>query len=286
MKRWVWAVVAVVVAVLVGGYAYSNHQITENQYRTEMSNGKSAIQDKQYTKAESHFENALKRKTNDSAAQRYLDQTQAFVSGKNAMTDRHFQSAKDYFTTVKNTQNTSGILVSRAKSRLKTLKIVMANVKKYNKLYNEAVTQNKAMEYEASNNTLNQLFSDTEFSKAYYKNIYEKAKDLQEANNKGMTGESSTPSTNSSSSSSTALTESEKQAADAYQGSNEYTVPKSQTQINGQTITAAQINDARSTLQSVGVQPGQFSDQDIRTGLIAANKQGISFKAYAEKTYK
>ncbi|KRM59558.1 hypothetical protein C5L31_000339 [Secundilactobacillus malefermentans] len=292
MKRWVWAVVAVVVAVLIGGYAYSNHRITENQYNTEMSNGQAAIQAKQYTSAESHFENALKRKTNDSAAQRYLDQTQSFVSGKNAMTSRHFNAAKNYFTTVKNTKNTSGVLVTRSKSRLATLKIVIKNVKKYNKIYSEAVTQNKATEYEASNATLNQLFADSEFTKTYYKNIYTKARALQTANTKGITGEATSATTSSSSSSSSAssssasLTSSEQSAANAYSGSNEYTVPKSQTQIDGQTITAAQINNARSTLSSIGVTPGQFSDQDIRSGLIAANKAGISFKSYAQKNYK
>ncbi|MCF7522500.1 hypothetical protein L3X07_02145 [Levilactobacillus brevis] len=75
MKKWVWVVATIVVALLIGGYAYSNHHATAKEYQAAMANGRTAIQSKHYTQAESYFQNALKRRLNDKTAQRYLTQT-------------------------------------------------------------------------------------------------------------------------------------------------------------------------------------------------------------------
>ena len=153
--------------------------------------------------------------------------------------------------------------------------------------------------------------TDKDAKQSYYQDTYNKAVELRSANNKAIkNGGDGTPASDSSSvaattsdssSSTTAttdsssatssssvsgLTKAESEAAKNYKGTNEYTVKKSQTEINGKTITSAQISAARKTLKNAGVQESSFSDQDIRTGLIAANKAGISYKSYVNKNYK
>jgi len=194
------------------------------------------------------------------------------------------------------------------------LKTIQLKVETFQGVYEQALTQNQGQSYEASNATLDRIFKDTDAKQSYYTDIYNQAVDLRSANNQaikhggdGTAASITMPNSSSSSASSNSanansgsianannsssgrtkgLTGAEKQAAKNYKGSNEFTVKKSQTEIKGKTITAAQIASARKTLSSIGVAGGSFSDQDIRTGLIAANKAGISFKAYAQKTYK
>lgn len=297
MKKWIWTIVAVVVIAVVGGVAFTSHHITQKAYTAAMTTGKSAIDKKNYSVAESAFQEALRHRTNDKQAQGYLSQTQNFVAAESAMTDNEFSTAKKDYTKVKNADPSNKTLENRAKDALKNLKTVQLKADTFQQIYDQALSQNQGQQYTASNATLDKIFKDADAKQSYYTNIYNKAVDLRNANNKaiknggdGTASSDSSSITNSSasssSSSSTGLTDAEKQAAQNYKGSNEYTVPKSRTEIDGQTITAAQINTARNTLKSIGVSEGSFSDQDIRDGMIAANKQGISFKSYAEKNYK
>lgn len=305
LKKWVWAIIAVVIVAVVGGITFTSHHMTQEAYSSAMTTGKKAVQKENYSVAESAFQEALRHRTNEATAQSYLSQTQNFVAAQSAMNNSEFSTAKRDFNKVKSASPSNAVLAKRATKALKKLKTVQAQSDLYQQIYDQALTQNKGQSYTASNSTLDRIFKDAEAKQSYYTDIYNKAVDLRSANNDAIkhggdgTASSSSASDSTSSAGSAAasnsdsatssvsgLTDSEKQAAKNYKGSNEYTVPKSQTEVNGKTITTAQINSARKTLSSIGVAPGSFSDQDIRNGLIAANKAGISFKSYAEKNYK
>lgn len=297
MKKWIWTIVAVVIIAVVGGVAFTGHHITQKAYSTAMMTGKQAVSKKNYSIAESAFQEALRHRTNDKQAQGYLTQTQNFVSAESAMTDHEFSTAKSDYTKVKNAKTGLSTLSKRAKTALTLLKTVQLKAETFQDVYDQALTQNQGQSYEASNATLDRIFKDAAAKEPYYTDIYNKAVDLRSTNNKAIKNggdgtadtsvdSSADSSASSSTSSSAGLTETEKQAVKNYKGSNEFTVKKSQTEINGKTITAAQIASARKTLSSIGVSAGSFSDQDIRSGLIAANKAGISFKSYAQKNYK
>ncbi|WP_407889443.1 hypothetical protein [Levilactobacillus sp. N40-8-2] len=295
MKKWVWVVATIVVALLIGGYAYSNHHATAKEYQAAMANGRTAIQSKHYTQAESYFQNALKRRLNDQTAQHYLTQTQRYVSGENALEARHFSSAQGYYGEVKDTTNASTVLVKRAKDRYKQVKDIRANVKQFKQILNKAQGENKALNYGQSNTTLDELFNNTKFRQSYYKNLYEEALALRKSNNAGQTSETSSAASSSSStdssssvasSSSASLTSSEKQAASNYSGSNEYTVTQSQKELDGKTITNGQIGSARQTINAAGGQADAMSDQDVRVALQQANKKGLSLTKYTQQYLK
>ncbi|ARQ92687.1 hypothetical protein [Levilactobacillus brevis] len=300
MKKWVWVVATIVVALLIGGYAYSNHHAAAKEYQAAMANGRTAIQSKHYTQAESYFQNALKRRLNDKTAQRYLTQTQRFVSAEDALDDLHFASAQTHYQTVRDTKNGSQILTKRAQDRLKQVKTIRSNVKQFKKLLSQAQGQNEALNYGQSNTTLDELFNNSKFRQRYYKNLYSQALALRKANNAGQTASlassasstaaassssesSATSSSTATSSSSASLTSSEQAAAKNYSGSNEYTVTKKQKELNGKTITADQIASARKTINAAGVQADAMSDQDVRVALQQANKKDMSLSAYAKQ---
>ncbi|MGY5340570.1 hypothetical protein [Levilactobacillus spicheri] len=303
MKKWVWVVATIVVALLIGGYAYSNHHATAKEYDAAMTNGRTALQAKNYTQAESYFQNALKRKLNDPTAQTYLTQTQRFVSGEDALTARKFARAEGRYQKVQDTKGGSPVLVKRAKQRLTTVKKIRANVAQFQQILTKAQEQNQALNYGASNNTLDELFNNKQFQQAYYKGLYTRALALRKANNAGQTSavssNSSTTTSPSSSSSSTtgststsgssssaSLTSSEAAAASNYQGKNEYTVTKKQTELNGKVITAAQISSARQTINAAGGAADAMSDQDVRVAMQQADKKGLSLTKYTQTYLK
>ncbi|NLR31547.1 hypothetical protein [Levilactobacillus tujiorum] len=297
MKKWVWVVATIVVALLIGGYAYSNHHATAKEYQAAMANGRTAIQDKHYTQAESYFQNALKRRLNDKTAQRYLTQTQRYVAGENALEARHFATAKTHYAAVKNTENGSAVLVKRAKDRYKQVKEIQANVKQFKEILKKAQGENQALNYGQSNTTLDELFNNEKFRQIYYKNLYDQALTLRKANNAGQTNEtnaaadssssaSSTSSSSATNSSSASLTSSEKQAAKNYSGSNEYTVTQSQKELDGKTITAQQIASARKTIDGAGGNASAMSDQDVRVAMQQAAKKNVSLAKYTSQYLK
>ncbi len=266
-----------------------------------MANGRTAIESKHYTQAESYFQNALKRRLNDKTAQTYLTQTQRYVSGENDLDARHFAAAQEHYQAVKETTGGSSILVTRATKQVKKVKLIRANYKQFKKILTKAQGQNKALNYGQSNTTLDELFNNATFREVYYKGLYDQALQLRKANNAGQSSavteaSSSESSTSSSSddssstatshSSSASLTSSEQSAASAYSGSNEYTVTQSQQELNGKTITAAQINNARKTINAAGGQADAMSDQDVRVAIQQANKKDMSLTKYTAKYLK
>ncbi|MFC6206405.1 hypothetical protein [Levilactobacillus tongjiangensis] len=298
MKKWVWVVATIVVALLIGGYAYSNHHATAKEYQAAMANGRTAIQSKHYTQAESYFQNALKRRLNDKTAQTYLTQTQRYVAADSAMDSLKFDNAEKHYQDVKGMTGGSKVLVTRAKAAYKNVKVVRNNAKQFKKILSKAQGENKALNYGQSNTTLDELFTNTKFKQKYYKDIYAQALALRKANNAGQTSQVTSDATTdasssnqsgsdtATSSSSAGLTSAEQAAANNYSGTNEYTVTKKQKELNGKVITAGQISSARKTINAAGGQANAMSDQDVRVALQSASKKGMSLTKYAQQYLK
>ncbi|BDZ32033.1 cell surface protein [Lactiplantibacillus sp. WILCCON 0030] len=238
MKKWVWVLAIIVVALGVGGYSYSRQQLQERAYAADIQAGKQALKSEQYTQAESAFTRATRTKASDVAAQRYLTQTQTYVNGTQALKSHQFSEAQASFTTVKNTKKGSGVLGDRAKTSVKLVKKIISKRKDYTDKYQKALSLNRANEFTDSNGVLAVLFQSKSFHGTYYNDIYKKAKALRKENNaalKSLTG--STPITDNPTESATtsANQTSESQSAPATQPNDSQ--QKSQRADDKQTAT-------------------------------------------------
>ncbi len=305
MKKWIWIVITIVIAGSVGGYAYARHAQNEKLYTEAIQRADLQITNKNYIAAETSFTNALKRKPNDNRATRLLNQTQTFMAANDLFNDQEFASAKDSYKSVQKTKNGNETLKARAKDRLSTIDEIQSNTKMFNKLYNKALDQTGEGQYTASNNTLDKIISNSVAKQSYYKKILNKAKKLQSKNNAALVGTTTTPSASSSTNdfessttnsstqntpnvapnSSDKLTSSEKKAADAYKGSNEYTVNPKQNQIDGQEITEAQVNTARKEISAAGVDSNAMSDQDVKNVIKGAHDNHETVGQYVKARY-
>lgn len=301
MKKWIWIVIAIVIGASVGGYAYARHSQNEKIYAEAMQRGRLQISNKKYTAAETSFTNALKRKPNDDKANRILNQTQSFISANDLFNSLKFGQAKGEYQSVADTKKGNQLLSDRAKDQITKIKGIQKNRAKYNKIYGQALDQAGNGQYTESNSTLDKIFSDKSIHQSYYADILKKAQTLRDKNNDAISGTSSSDSSNSFESSSSnsntsnnpnvtgdknaSLTSSEKKAAAAYKGSNEYTVTKGQRDLNGKPITAAQITSARKQISAAGVDSNAMSDQDVRNVIKGAHKNGQTIGQYVKAHY-
>lgn len=296
MKKWLWVLVVAVVALGVGGYSYSRHQIQERSYAADMQTGRQAIKAKKYTQAENAFTRATRTKASDTVAQRYLSQTQTYVAGTKAISSRQFTAASDDFNTVISVKKGSDVLVARAKTSLSLVKTIVANRKTDNKNYQKALELNQANEFTDSNGVLTVMFQSKTFSQSYYKDIYRKAKGLQKENNaalKSLTG--STPITDDATESATtgATSTSESSSSDASTSSQQasQSASNSQSTTTGTTTASSSTSDHTSTTGGSADAAGiQATREELNeAGLNAANYtdaqiQAIMQKAAAEHT--
>ena len=302
MKRWIWIVITLVIALSIGGYAFARHSQNEKLYTDAMQRGSLQISNKNYTAAETAYTNALKRKPNDEKAYTILNQTQSFMSANDLFKDREFANAKSGYQSVANTKSGSELLKNRAQSQLTLIKTIQSNNKKYDAIYNQALNETGEGKYAESNSTLDKIFSDKSIKQSYYKDVLQKAEKLRDKNNSALNGSSSSTSndfesSNSSSDSNTtnnpnvtpnknaSLTSSEKKAAANYKGSNEYTVTPSQKEINGKEITASQIASARKQISAAGIDSNAMSDQDVRNVIKGAHNSNESIGKYVKAHY-
>lgn len=166
---------------IIGGF-FINHEINASTYNSSMKNGRTEIRKSQYNAAQTNFQRAAKIKPNSMEVNNLLSQTSKFVAGENKFKDYDFNEAASDFNDVLNYDQGSSVLESRAKVELKVLKQVSKNVNRLKKIYNQALEQNKAKEFTASNNTLDDIFDDDLSSNAFYADIVKEAKKLKAAN--------------------------------------------------------------------------------------------------------
>ncbi|CAJ1190459.1 hypothetical protein FS150101_NMOIFPPK_01282 [Fructilactobacillus sanfranciscensis] len=182
MKKWMLYTIGTIFIVgIIGGF-FINHEINASTYNSSMKNGRTEIRKSQYNAAQTNFQRAAKIKPDSMEVNNLLSQTSKFVAGENKFKDYDFNEAASDFNDVLNYDQGSSVLESRAKVELKVLKQVSKNVNRLKKIYNQALEQNKAKEFTASNNTLDDIFDDDLSSNAFYAGIVKEAKKLKAAN--------------------------------------------------------------------------------------------------------
>lgn len=303
-----WLLATVVIVALIGGYAYSKHNENDNQYQDAMELGAAHISNKEYAAAETAFEDALKQKPDDQKATTMLNQTQTFVSAQKLMKDNKFEDAQNDFEIVVDTKKGNDLLKNRAKVQLKKIEDIITNQKQFEEFYQDAKQQNDEGNYQESNRLLAKILEAANIKDRYYRDILAQAQDLKADNDAALAEqkaqkakenkpaepkatapkeeepEVTTP--NVTGDKDAKLTESEQKAAKNYQGTNEYSVPESQNEINGQQITADQVTSARKAISAAGVNSNAMSDQDIKNAIKAAHEKGQSIGEYAKENFK
>ncbi|POH08545.1 hypothetical protein BGL39_04995 [Fructilactobacillus sanfranciscensis] len=182
MKKWMLYTIGTIFIVgIIGGF-FINHEINASTYNSSMKNGRTEIRKSQYNAAQTNFQRAAKIKPDSMEVNNLLSQTSKFVAGENKFKDYDFNEAASDFNDVLNYDQGSSVLESRAKVELKVLKQVSKNVNRLKKIYNQALEQNKAKEFTASNNTLDDIFDDDLSSNAFYAGIVKEAKKLKAVN--------------------------------------------------------------------------------------------------------
>ncbi|MEN3245436.1 hypothetical protein [Fructilactobacillus sanfranciscensis] len=182
MKKWMLYTIGTIFIVgIIGGF-FINHEINASTYNSSMKNGRTEIRKSQYNAAQTNFQRAAKIKPDSMEVNNLLSQTSKFVAGENKFKDHDFNEAASDFNDVLNYDQGSSVLESRAKVELKVLKQASKNVNRLKKIYNQALEQNKAKEFTASNNTLDDIFDDDLSSNAFYADIVKEAKKLKAAN--------------------------------------------------------------------------------------------------------
>ncbi|MCG7195022.1 hypothetical protein EQT97_05750 [Fructilactobacillus sanfranciscensis] len=182
MKKWMLYTIGTIFIVGIIGGSFINHEINASTYNSSMKNGRTEIRKSQYNAAQTNFQRAAKIKPDSMEVNNLLSQTSKFVAGENKFKDYDFNEAASDFNDVLNYDQGSSVLESRAKVELKVLKQVSKNVNRLKKIYNQALEQNKAKEFTASNNTLDDIFDDDLSSNAFYADIVKEAKKLKAAN--------------------------------------------------------------------------------------------------------
>ncbi|CAJ2233215.1 lipopolysaccharide assembly protein LapB [Fructilactobacillus sanfranciscensis] len=182
MKKWMLYTIGTIFIVgIIGGF-FINHEINASTYNSSMKNGRTEIRKSQYNAAQTNFQRAAKINPDSMEVNNLLSQTSKFVAGENKFKDYDFNEAASDFNDVLNYDQGSSVLESRAKVELKVLKQASKNVNRLKKIYNQALEQNKAKEFTASNNTLDDIFDDDLSSNAFYADIVKEAKKLKAAN--------------------------------------------------------------------------------------------------------
>lgn len=297
MKRWMWIVFAVIIAVGVGSYSYTRYRLQEESYADEMRTGERALKDHDYSLAETSFTHASRTRASNATAQRYLTQTQTYVDGTQAMNNRKFSAAKQDFTTVKTTKHGATTLIQQAREQLTLLQKIQDKRKTYQQQYQQALTLNKANEFTDSNVVIATLLKDKTFKQRYYQDIRKNVLTLRKQNNAslktltgsvpalpntaqsiaGTSGAQSSPSQNGQTKqNSQANSSSSSTTASVANGASGTTSPSASSSSN-------QIQATRAELNEQGVDASQYSDAEIQAIIQRAAAQHLSL-AQAVKT--
>ncbi|MCT1177363.1 hypothetical protein EFL77_02370 [Pediococcus pentosaceus] len=186
MKKWIWAVLIFLVAGVVGGYAVAHYHEEQVQYERNITNGKTAIDQTNYTAAKNYFSRAITIRKDDQQAANLLAQTKMYMRASSEFKSNEFTSARGDYQTVLTYKKASATLKQRSETKVKLIDKIKQNVKKFNKKLTTAKQKNEAWDFYGSNAIIDGLLSDKEFSKEYYKTIYDQALVLQRFNNAGI----------------------------------------------------------------------------------------------------
>ena len=269
------------VALLLAGCSNGEQKSTDNSsstYKTEMSKGNDAVNDEKYSKAMDHFASAIKAKKTDKAHDSKV-QAQNLVKAKKLMNQRKFDSAKNALNEVTDQDNGNQKMVKHANKLLKKIKVIKTNRSNFTK--NIATAQDVMNDAPDQAKTLLEQVTKFEGIKGkYYSDLYKQAKKLLD--NLPVKAENDTTTdTNTDNGSDTtnndATNTDTNDSSDANQSGNpaangDFDIEKKE--IDGKTITDADINKAREDLSKQGVNAGAWSDNDIVRAIKNAYKDG------------
>ncbi|WP_334332079.1 hypothetical protein [Companilactobacillus sp. HBUAS59544] len=273
------------VALLLAGCSNGAQKSTDNSsstYKTEMSKGNDAVSDEKYSKAMDHFASAIKAKKTDKAHDSKV-QAQNLVKAKKLMNQRKFDSAKNALNEVTDQDNGNQKMVKHAKKLLKQIKVIKTNRSNFTK--NIATAQDVMNDSPDQAKTLLEQVTNFEGIKGkYYSDLYKQAKKLLanlpvKAENDTTTDTNTDNNSSSSDTNNNSSTTTDNNSAnsDSNQSGNpaangDFDTEKKE--IDGKTITDADINKAREDLSKQGVNAGAWSDNDIVRAIKNAYKDG------------
>lgn len=238
---------------------------TDNTYKTEMTKGNTAVDDKNYSKAADHFESALNAKKT-SKAKASEKQASNLVKAKKLMNKRQFSEAKDALTIAKNQENGNKKMTSRAKTMLAQVKTIQKNRSNFKLDIKNAKDLIKAGTNDQARSLLEQVTKFKGIKGKYYSDLYAQANTLLQSIPETTTNDTDT-STDTNNSSNSDASEEAKSAASTDQSDNpaakgDFDVEKKE--VDGKEITSADIEKARQQLRDQGVTTvGAWSDNDI-----------------------
>ncbi|EKK20453.1 hypothetical protein B808_341 [Fructilactobacillus florum 8D] len=186
MKKWIWATVVAIFVLFVGGWFYFDHTMGANAYKSDLSAGKTELQEKKYTAAKDKFQAAVDKKPGAKEANTLLNQTKRFIEGNNDVNEKNFTGAREAYRNVRDQTGGSEVLVTRSKDQIKTMDAVIKNQKTLRSMYKDAVRQHNDKKYEASNETLAQIMNVNVIGQSYYSDIRKDVKTLKKANDRAL----------------------------------------------------------------------------------------------------
>lgn len=237
---------------------------TTSSYTAIIRAGRDAVSSKAYDQALGYFQSALLTKTGDKKATALVKQTKALIEAQNSLSKNSFNAAKSSAAAVKTVTGGDSSLNSAADELLTTINKVQTAYKAYQGQLQKAQTAYDRQDYAGAIATLNQLVNQSDIADSYYATIYAGALKLQVGAVSAQNASGGTAGNGSSASSS----------SNAASGSGEYSVNKNDTEINGEKITAAQIQQARKDLQAQGIDSASWSDLDIMKAIKVAHADG------------
>lgn len=229
---------------------------------------KTAISNKQYAKAEG-INAAIKSLNNTAAAKKHATVLHAIVSAQAAFDAGKFTTAKQLTQGLSSDNQQLNKAVQRLNTKASALAKDASTLK--SELKQARSLHNAGSDLEATT-LLNKIIDTKTIKQPELKSQYIQALKLLNAlNNTTVSDTTTTTTTNYASASSTSSTSSSS-ATSTSDSSN--AAPEGQPVTGSETITDADITQARADIKSLGEDPTYFSNNDIRRAILKARADG------------
>lgn len=280
MKKILTLMMATIAAFLVVGCSNSSSSNNNsNDYKTDMSKGNKAVNDKDYSKALTYYKSANEAKSTTKSSA-YKKQAQNLVNAKKQMNKREFSDAKSSLNKAKKQENGNAKMTKRAKTLLKQVKVIMKNRANFKINIKTAKDLIKSDNTDQATTLLKQITSFKGIKGKYYSDIYKQAKKLLKDMPKSTAKSETTADTNNSSNSSDSTATNNDTSTDTSDSDNPAAngdFDKESRKAEGGTITDADIAKARQQLTDSGVKDvPAWSDSEIIRAIKNARADGRS----------
>lgn len=185
-KKVLIAFGVVLLAVIFIGYGFTKKVEVQKEYATAMDEGITAVRARHYQRAQLDFRNAAQRQQEDPQAMRDLHQLRLYLRAQQTLNDQNYKQVQQQFIQVTQIRHGLPVLERRAQAYVKEIQEVPQNNKRFELIYEQAVTANEEGEYWMSNHLLTRFFDDQRAHQCYYRDLYQKALTLKNANDRGI----------------------------------------------------------------------------------------------------